>query len=144
VDRYFQMLEAVPAGDVADRLAATGDQLAAVVDGVRERCVQAQSQAPSATFDIPAGPHGRHPELHRRLSRAATACAQAAEAAAMARVSAVAGDATTASARAAAAQRAADLATALLDGDAGDTAWAEGPASRSGPAAEDDSPAEHD
>lgn len=121
VDRYHQMLEAVPAGDVADRLDATGGQLAALLDTVRERCAQAQAEAPSATYDIPAGPQGRHPDLHRRLSTAATACAQAAEAAAMARVSVAAGDAPTGRARAAAAQRAADLATALLvDGSAVD------------------------
>lgn len=130
VDRYFQMLEAVPAGDVADRLGATGDQLAAVLDAVRERCAQAQSQAPSASYDIPAGPLGRHPDLHRRLSKAATACAQAAEAAAMARVSAAAGDAPTGLARAAAAQRAADLATALLREDADDSAPGGGSAAR--------------
>lgn len=115
VDRYHQMLEGVPPGTVHDSLADTGSRLADLLDDVRARCEQAQRDAPSATFDVPAGPRGRHPDLHRCLSRAAGLCAQASEAAAMARVAVVAGHGDVASSRAEAAARAAERARSTLD-----------------------------
>lgn len=83
VDRYHQMLEPVPASAVRDALDDSGAELAALLDVVRERCVAGQRDAPSAGLDLPPGPAS---DEHRRISRAATLAAQAAESAAMARL----------------------------------------------------------
>ncbi len=114
MDRYHQMIEAVDTGPVRDALEVVGADLAGVLDDVRVLCTQAEIDAPSASLEIPPGPDGTHPELHRRLSRTATACAEASEAAAMVRVASAAGDQVTALARMQAARRAATLARTHL------------------------------
>ncbi|WP_432525758.1 hypothetical protein [Kineococcus mangrovi] len=64
-----------------------------VARAVRAQCLRAQEVAPSAgDLLVPGGPDGEHPEIHRRLTRTATACAQVAEAAAMVRVAGADGD----------------------------------------------------
>ncbi len=110
IDRYHQMIEPVDDGPLRSALELVGADLAVLLDQVHEICVQAEIDAPSAGLEIPPGPLGQHPELHRRLSRAATSCAEASEAAAMARVASAAGDQATALARMQAARRAAALA----------------------------------
>ncbi len=111
VDRFHQVIEPVPEGPVRDGLELVGADLAGLLDRVRGLCVAAQAEAPSGGLEIPAGRHG---DLHRSLSRLATAAAQASEAAAMARVAEGAGDRATASARVEAARRAAATARTHL------------------------------
>ncbi len=116
VDRFHQVIEPVPDGPVRDGLEQVGTDLAAMLDRVRALCVQAQVDAPSAALEIPRGPDGHHPELHRAVSRWAGAAAQASEAAAMARVAEGAGERTTALARVESARHAAAIAASHLPG----------------------------
>ncbi|PPK93176.1 hypothetical protein CLV92_11193 [Kineococcus xinjiangensis] len=85
VRRYEQMVDGCPAGPVRAELEVFLPRMDAVARRAHAVCVRAQAQAPSTQLTVPGGAHG---ELHRRLTRTATACAQAAEAAAMARVGA--------------------------------------------------------
>ncbi len=110
VDRYHQVIEPVPPGGTRDALERVGAELVDVLDAVRAQCLTAQQDAPSASLDVPGGPQGQHGALYRRLSRTAASVAQAAEAAAMARVCALAGDDAAALVRAEAAARAAQQA----------------------------------
>lgn len=119
VDRYHQMLEAVPAGAARASLEADGARLAAALEKVRNVCRDAQTRSPSASLEVPTGAHAGMAELHRSLSRAAGIVAQAAEAAAMARVAVRAGDEATAAGRTAAATRAVDGVLEHLRGMAG-------------------------
>ena len=105
VDSYHQVIEPVPPGEARDALERVGAELAAVLAAVRAQCLAAQREAPSASLDVPAGPSGQYTALYRRLSKTAGLVAQAAEAAAMARVATLAGDEQAALARAAAAAR---------------------------------------
>lgn len=114
VDRFHQVIEPVGDGEVRDGLELVGTDLAAMLDRVRGLCRQAQVDAPSAGPEVPRGPDGRHPELHRGLSRWAGAVAQASEAAVMARVAERAGDRGTALERVEAARRAAAVAATHL------------------------------
>ena len=114
VDRFHQMLEPVPAGPLRDRLELVGAGLAADLDVVRVRCERAQAEAPSASLDVPGGPDGTAPEVHRTLTRAGTLAAQAAEAVAMTRVSLRSGRPEDAAGRVAAAERAAAQVRQLL------------------------------
>jgi len=114
VDRFHQVIEPVADGEVRDGLELVGTDLAVMLDRVRALCVQAQVDAPSSVLEIPHGPDGTHPELHRGLSRWAGAVAQASEAAAMARVAETAGERATALARVAAARRASEVAASHL------------------------------
>ena len=111
VDRYHQVIEPVPDGPVRDRLEEVASDLASQLDVVRELCRRAQSEAPSASFEVPGG--GR-PDLHRRLSRSGNLAAQAAESAAMARIAQRAGREEEAVEHAAAAGRAVDSVRTLL------------------------------
>lgn len=118
VDRYHQVLEGVVADgapcadDVLPALGRTGADLVDVLDEVAALCVAAQRASPSTGLDVPRvpAPAGLPGELHRRLSRAGTAVATAAEAATMARVSLRGDEAAVAVERAEAAARAAALA----------------------------------
>jgi hypothetical protein len=74
------LLERLPAGPVRDRLAGTGDRLAAVLDGVHGVCVAAQRLAPSQSEDVPGAHGGVLLDAHRALARAATLAAQSGEA----------------------------------------------------------------
>lgn len=103
----------MPDGPLRDRLEEVGIDLAAHLDVVRELCRRAQSEAPSASFEVPGG-GGRGPDLHRRLSRSGNLAAQAAESAAMARIAQRAGREDEAVEHVAAARRAADAVGALL------------------------------
>lgn len=116
VDRYHQVIEPLPDGAVRDRLELVGADLAAQLDAVHRLCVAAQERAPSAALEVPGGPDGLAPELHRRISRAATLAAQAAESAAMARVALRTGAEPDAGRRAAGAERAAAAARDALAG----------------------------
>ncbi|MFZ5872212.1 MAG: hypothetical protein ACOYXW_16995 [Actinomycetota bacterium] len=116
VDRYHQMLEQVPPGQVRDRLEVAGAALAGALDDVHRLCAHAQGRAPSTGLDVPGGPDGSAPELHRRLTRAAGLAAQAAEAAAMARVALRSGAGADPEARVAAAERSVAGVRALLAG----------------------------
>jgi len=116
VDRFHQVIEPVPPGPERDRLELVGAALAESLDIVRAVCVQAQAQAPSSGLDVPRGPDGRAPDLHRRLSRAGALAAQAAEAAAMCRVTlrSAAPDGQDAAERVTAAERAAGAVRELV------------------------------
>lgn len=116
VDRYHQVIEPVPDGPLRDSLEVVGADLADLLDVARELCLQAQSDAPSSGLDVPAGPDGGAPDLHRRVSRAANLAAQAAEAAAMARVAQRTGDDEAGALRLEGARRAVRDARALLTG----------------------------
>ena len=113
VDRYHQVIEPVPDGAVRDRLEQAGTGLAAQLDVVHELCRRAQSQAPSASFEIP-GAGGLGSDLHRRLSRSGNLAAQAAESAAMARVAQRSGRDGEAAEHAAAAERSVEAVRSLL------------------------------
>jgi hypothetical protein len=86
VRRVEQMVDGCPPGPDRDALELVLPRVDLVARAVHARCVQAQAEAPSTEFLVPGGPDGEHPELHRRITRTATACAQVAEAAAMVRV----------------------------------------------------------
>ncbi|MGI4896745.1 MAG: hypothetical protein ACRYF3_16690 [Janthinobacterium lividum] len=88
VRRVEQVVDGCPPGPDRDALQALLPRIDQVARTTWSRCAQAQSEAPSSEFLIPRGPAGEHPELHRRITRTATACAQVAEAAAMVRVGA--------------------------------------------------------
>jgi len=83
VDRFHQVIEGVPDGDLRNALELLGARLAACLDAVRAACERAQAEHPSAGLDIP----GPARDLHAHLSRAATLAAQAAQAAMHARLS---------------------------------------------------------
>lgn len=80
VDRFHQVLEGVGEQALSDQLIEGANQLAALVGRVRELCVVAHSQAPSASFEVPAG---RWSQVRRELSRAGNLAATSAEALAM-------------------------------------------------------------
>lgn len=104
------MLEQCGEGPARDSLEADGARLAAALAEVLDVCTRSQTRWPSAGLDIPPTSDA----VHRALSQAATSAAQAAEAAAMVRVAARAGEAETSLARAAAARRAVDAAVARV------------------------------
>jgi hypothetical protein len=79
VDRYHQLLEQVPAGEVRDRLELTGARLAALLHDVHGACQAGQRIAPSASEDLPGGRGGLLLDAHRALARGATLTAQAGE-----------------------------------------------------------------
>lgn len=114
VDRFHQVIEPVPAGDVRDRLETVAIELAGQLDVVHALCVRAQQDAPSAGMEVPRGADGAAPELHRRISRAANLAAQAAESAAMARVALRQGQPADTEQPVAGAERAAAASGALL------------------------------
>ncbi|WP_432510725.1 hypothetical protein [Kineococcus sp. SYSU DK001] len=92
VDRAVRRVEMVVAGTPAGPGRTALEEFLPRVDlvarAVRAQCLRAQEVAPSSgDLLVPSGPDGQHPEIHRRLTRTATACAQVAEAAAMVRVS---------------------------------------------------------
>ncbi len=113
VDRYHQVIEPVlgtAAGGspgARDRLELAGARLAACLDDVRARCAAAHARWPSDALAVP----GDGADAHRRLSRAATLAAQAAEGATMVRVAArdAAGDPAAVAARCDAVERAVAL-----------------------------------
>ncbi len=87
----FAAIEAAVAGldapaPTTGLLASLRADLEGARDDVRALCVTAQTAAPSTGLDVPGGDGGRWLDVHRDLSRAATACAQACEAATMLRV----------------------------------------------------------
>jgi len=122
VDRYHQVIEPVARATVGeaagarDRLELAGGRLAASLDAVRAACADAQQRWPSTGLQVP----GAGADAHRRLSRAATLAAQAAEAATMVRVAArtphLAGAPDTVGARCDAVERAITLVEAELAG----------------------------
>lgn len=128
VDRYHQVLEGVEAdaapgvGDaVLPALHRTGAEVAGLLEDVRALCVRAQEHAPSTGAEVPRLPpsSGLPEDLHRRLSRAATSIATAAQAATMARVSARDGHLAEALDRARAAARASASARSHVQGAPG-------------------------
>lgn len=82
VDRFHQVIEPVAPGEARDRLELAGARLAACLDQVRQRCVDAQARWPSSALEIPGAGSGEH----ARLSKGATVAAQASQAATMVRV----------------------------------------------------------
>jgi len=99
------MLESCGDGPARDSLEADGARLAAALGSALETCVASQRSWPSAGLDIPPGSD----PVHRALSQAAAAAAQASEAAAMVRVAVRSGELDTALARAVAATRSVDV-----------------------------------
>ncbi|NYD22410.1 hypothetical protein [Kineococcus aurantiacus] len=86
--RVEMVVGGTPPGPAREALEAFLPRVDLVARAVRAQCLQAQAVAPSSSaMLVPGGPDGEHPEVHRRLTRTATACAQVAEAAAMVRVS---------------------------------------------------------
>ncbi len=79
VDRYHQLLERVPPGEVRDRFEAPAASLAALLDEVHEVCLAGQRLAPSEGEDLPGGRGGVLLDGHRALAKAATTAAQAGE-----------------------------------------------------------------
>ncbi|WGW11218.1 hypothetical protein LWF01_14130 [Saxibacter everestensis] len=124
VDRFIHVVEGIDADAlgreltgatvVRDSLATNTHVLAGLADQVHELCVSAQRLAPTDRLEIPGGPDGSFPELHRHISRAATCVAQAAEAATMARVS-LRADSAQATERAAGADRAITAASGNIE-----------------------------
>ena len=86
--RVEQVVDGCPPGPSRDALERFLPRVDLVARAARARCAQAQLEAPSSEFLVPGGPDGEHPEVHRRITRTATACAQVAEAAALVRVGA--------------------------------------------------------
>lgn len=83
------VVDGTPPGPAREALEEFLPRVDLVARAVRAQCLRAQQEAPSAgDLLVPGGPDGAHPEIHRRLTRTATACAQVAEAAAMVRVAA--------------------------------------------------------
>lgn len=121
VDRFHQVVEPVPRGPVRAGLDEVATELVAGLDRVRALCVRAQAEAPSAGLEVPRGPDGHHPELHRAVSRWAAVAAQASMAATSAAVAEDAGDRDEALRQVATARRSVELAaTHLPPGAAGD------------------------
>jgi hypothetical protein len=116
VDRFHQVVEPVPAGPVREGLDEVAADLVAALDRVRTLCVQAQAAAPRGGHEVPAGPDGGHPELHRAVSRWAGLAAQASWSATSAAVAEAAGDRVTAMAQVESARRAAAIAASHLPG----------------------------
>lgn len=114
VDRFHQVVEPVPAGPVRDGLDEVATGLVVALDRVRELCVRAQAEAPSAGLEVPRGPDGAHPELHRAVSRFAAVAAQASMAATSAAVAEDAGDRDEALRQVATARRSVELAAGHL------------------------------
>ncbi|WP_432562438.1 hypothetical protein [Kineococcus sp. SYSU DK003] len=85
--RVEQVVDGTPPGPAREALEQFLPRVDLVARAVRAQCLRAQEVAPSETMLVPRGPDGQHPEVHRRMTRTATACAQVAEAAAMVRVS---------------------------------------------------------
>jgi len=88
VRRFEQVVDGCPPGPSRTALEQFLPRVDLVARAARARALQAQAEAPSTQLLVPGGPDGEHPEVHRRLTRTATACAQAAEAAVMVRVDA--------------------------------------------------------
>ena len=88
VRRFEQVVDGCPPGPSREALEVFLPRMDLVARAARARALQAQVEAPSTQLLVPSGPDGEHPEVHRRITRTATACAQAAEAAAMVRVNA--------------------------------------------------------
>ena len=110
VRRFEQVVDGCPPGATRAGLEEFLPRLDLVARRARAAGVRAQAEAPSSGLTVPGGAHG---ELHRRLTRTATACAQAAEAAAMARVAGAGGPEGT---RLAAVRRAVERAEQLVGG----------------------------
>ena len=85
LDRFHQILETLPDKALAQSVVPTANALADLLPQVRELCATAQRTAPSTGHDIPASAGGYLNDVHRELSRAGNAMAQAAEALTMAR-----------------------------------------------------------
>ena len=85
LDRFHQILESLPDREVVRAVAPTANALADLLPEVREVCAAAHHRAPSHSQDIPASAGGHLNDVHRELSRAGNAMAQAAEALTMAR-----------------------------------------------------------
>jgi len=90
VRRVEQVVDGTPPGPAREALETFLPRVDLVARSVRAQCIRAQEVAPSTELLVPPGPDGEHPEIHRRITRTATACAQVAEAAAMVRVAGVA------------------------------------------------------
>ncbi len=88
LDRFHQVLEGIEDdaqyNDLYNGLVAIANRLADQLPEVRSICVEAQAARPSEGTDIPPGASA----VHRALSKAANDVAQAAQAAAMARLDA--------------------------------------------------------
>lgn len=114
VDRFHQVVEPVPPGPVRAGLDEVAADLVVALDRVRALCLDAQVAAPSAGLEVPAGPDGGHPELHRAISRWAGLAAQASWSATSAAVAEDAGDRATALAQVESARRAVAIAASHL------------------------------
>lgn len=88
LDRYHQVLESVSDAQLRPAAVEVANELAALLPTVREICMTAHQRGPSQTQDIPASENGYLADVHRQLSRAGNAMAQAAEALTMARFTA--------------------------------------------------------
>jgi hypothetical protein len=84
VRRVEQVVDGTPPGPARDALEQFLPRVDLVARAARARCVQAQLDTPSSQMLVPGGAAG---QVHRDVTRTATACAQVAEAAAMVRVS---------------------------------------------------------
>lgn len=82
LDRFHQVLEGIESDELYNALVEVANDLADLREPVRAVCVRGQRLRPSEGTDIPAGAD----VAHRALSRAANDVAQAAQAAAMARL----------------------------------------------------------
>lgn len=85
LDRFHQILGTLPDKSLAQSVVPTANALADLLPEVRQVCAAAQRTAPSSSHDIPASSGGYLNDVHRELSRAGNAMAQAAEALTMAR-----------------------------------------------------------
>lgn len=85
--RVEQVVDGTPPGPAREALEPFLPRVDLIARAARAQCLRAQEVAPSSQLLVPGGPDGEHPEIHRRITKTATACAQVAEAAAMVRVS---------------------------------------------------------
>ena len=85
LDRYHQILESVRDPELREAAVSVANDLADLLPRVRAVCTEAHLRAPSQTQDIPHSSSGYLSDVHRQLSRAGNAMAQAAEALTMAR-----------------------------------------------------------
>ncbi|MDO4919246.1 hypothetical protein [Kocuria sp.] len=85
LDRYHQILESVRAPELRAAAVPVANELADLLPRVRAVCMEAHLRAPSQNQDIPHSTAGYLSDVHRQLSRAGNAMAQAAEALTMAR-----------------------------------------------------------
>jgi hypothetical protein len=92
VNRYHDLIAVVPDRAVRSELEEVGADLMGAMAIVQVVCVRGQRAAPTDEMNLPGSEEARFHEAHRGVSRAATLCSQASEAAMQARIGVLAQD----------------------------------------------------